>query len=369
MIIGLFGGSFNPPHKQHIKIAQKSLESGLIDEVWFIPVFLPVHKSDTELISFSDRCEMLKASIQGKKGLKLSEVERELDGPSFTIRTIRHLKKQNPFHDYFLIIGSDSLNDLKNWKSSAEIIAEAGLIVASRPGYTVPSVLPSKKTFLINIDEDPVSSTEFRKKLKLKNDPFRFVPPGAAAIIAEKNLYNCWGTEFRTWVEQIRLKHQNLPTSIINHLAGTASLAARYSAELTDDPRLGWLAGISHDLFRASPDQEILNVLSKSDIPLFKKEREIPMLGHGAAAACFLKNLDPNFPKKVITSVRMHTFPRVRCGKIEKALVMGDFLDPSRESKERSKIREMELTPQKRFEVVCRSKREKALKKQLITTL
>ncbi|MBF0408936.1 MAG: nicotinate (nicotinamide) nucleotide adenylyltransferase [Candidatus Riflebacteria bacterium] len=359
MKIGLFGGSFNPPHKQHLRIAKAAVKSGLVDKVWFVPVFMPVHKSDKDFLSYDDRCRLISAAIQGKKNYDLCTIEKDLGGPSYTINTLRSLRASFPLHDFLLVVGSDSLNDIKNWHLSEKLALEAEIIAAVRPNFPVSESLSAYRYHMIEICESAVSSTEIRRNIAKEPAMFSFLPAPTAALIAAENFFSCWTNDFAGWVSKIKSKYSALPENIIAHLNGTGLLAARYCSEMSADPRLGWLAGISHDLYRASSDEEIKDVLANSSLILEKIEKSVPMLAHGAAAAFFLSGLSPAVPENVISAVRMHTFPEDKCGAIEMALVMADFLDPSRQNSKRDKLRNEKLDPEKRFKKVLRIKHKK----------
>ncbi|WP_370621916.1 nicotinate-nicotinamide nucleotide adenylyltransferase [Bacillus sp. JCM 19034] len=100
--VALFGGSFNPPHLGHMLMAQEAMVAFDLDEIWFLPVGRPPHKSDDELASNQVRLEMLSASIAGQDSFHISTVEFEREGRSYTIDTVKILKENYPsYHFYF----------------------------------------------------------------------------------------------------------------------------------------------------------------------------------------------------------------------------------------------------------------------------
>ncbi|MEG1980264.1 MAG: nicotinate-nicotinamide nucleotide adenylyltransferase, partial [Victivallaceae bacterium] len=116
MRIGYFGGTFDPPHLAHFRIAQRVLELNLVDKVLFAPAFAPPHKNNERLSTFADRCEMVRLMCEGCKRMALSTVEAELHFyPSYTIRVLDALKKRYPADELTLLIGGDSLRTLHLW--------------------------------------------------------------------------------------------------------------------------------------------------------------------------------------------------------------------------------------------------------------
>ncbi|MFZ2957789.1 MAG: nicotinate (nicotinamide) nucleotide adenylyltransferase [Candidatus Ozemobacteraceae bacterium] len=360
MRIGLLGGSFNPVHQGHVHIAEAAMRGLDLDEVRFLPVFEPVHKSSTELLPFAWRKRLLQAALAGRTGLRCDDLEERLGGPSFTIRTVLHLKKVEPNHHFYLIIGADSLIDLPHWKDHTRLVQEIPLAVAVRPGSPLEGPLPTPESRWIEMPPHEASSRDIRSRLLAGDVKGLPIPDLALALIVCEDLYGCWGTLFRGWIEPVRERLHRLPEGLIDHIEGVARLAARFAIELGADGREGFLAGLAHDLFRASTDQEILHCLHSSGRTPGERERRHPMLAHGAAAAAYLESLDPAPPDETIAAVAHHTFPPEHPSKIEQALIMADALEPSRGDPEWDALREALLPVDERYRRVAARKREHA---------
>ena len=134
MRIGLFGGTFNPVHLGHLRAAVEVRQGFELDEICLIPAALPPHKVPVELASAADRLEMLRLAIGADSGLKVSDVELNRSGPSFTIDTVHHFKQtlstENRLH---LIMGLDAFLEIDTWKSFNELLTQISLIVINRP--------------------------------------------------------------------------------------------------------------------------------------------------------------------------------------------------------------------------------------------
>lgn len=166
MKICLFGGTFDPPHIGHLLIAQTICEAESFDKILFIPVNIPPHKSvNTPL---EDRLNMLEIAIDDNPNFEISDIEIKRGGVSYTIDTIRTIKKQYNISSNKIsyLIGSDSLLNFHNWKDPEKILEECQIIVAIRPGFR-PSDIPAwilHKIQFANIPRFEISSTNIRSR-------------------------------------------------------------------------------------------------------------------------------------------------------------------------------------------------------------
>ncbi len=160
MRIAVYGGSFNPPHVAHAMVAAWLLWTDQVDEVWLVPVFRhafePWHGKT--LAPFERRvawCAAMAADIDPR--VRVSDVERTLPTPSFTVETLRALREANPGDHFRLVVGADVLPTLPKWRDWASIAQEFEPIVVGRDGYPSPAGA-------VRFPE--VSSTEIRERLE-----------------------------------------------------------------------------------------------------------------------------------------------------------------------------------------------------------
>ncbi len=172
--VGLFGGSFNPPHVGHIDICRYLFSNRVLDEVWVIPCFQ--HPFGKALEPFDDRLTMSRFTFQefGEK-VKVLSIERELGGVSHTVRTIQYLKDQNPNLRFGLIVGSDVALEQQDWKDFDEITSMTPLIEVPR-GAGSP---------ITNI-----SSTEIRRRISEGEKYDECVTTPVAVYIVTHGLYH-----------------------------------------------------------------------------------------------------------------------------------------------------------------------------------
>ena len=135
--IGIFGGTFNPIHHGHLINIALVKENFDLDLILLIPVKEPVHKSLSDNILPGDRLKMVELAIADERCYKALDIEIKRESPSYTITTLEELKKIYCNDELFLIIGSDSFNELDTWREYKKILSDYTVIVLQRPGDTL----------------------------------------------------------------------------------------------------------------------------------------------------------------------------------------------------------------------------------------
>lgn len=185
MKIGILGGTFNPPHIGHLILAEEAKDTFNLDKVFFIPTYLPPHK-DVPLAKAEDRLEMVKLSIKDNKNFECLDIEVKRGGKSFTIDTLKELRKRYPRDDLFLIIGSDLAEDFTSWKDYKEIIKIAKVLVARRGEFLKNNEFGFLFFDIVQID---VSSSLIRERIKKGLSIKYLVHPAVEKFIKKKGLY------------------------------------------------------------------------------------------------------------------------------------------------------------------------------------
>ena len=181
----VFGGTFDPVHTAHLKMAQHALEEFQLDRVIFVPAGNPPHK--TAISSYEDRLRMLQLACAGKPRFEVSEIERG-NKRSFTVDTLEKLRRQiSPEDKLFFLIGADAFSDLETWHRWQDVVQLTEFIVVSRPGatYRVP---PGAKVHRLEDIRMPTASSAIRAKLAA-GKAARDVPAAVRDYIAERGLY------------------------------------------------------------------------------------------------------------------------------------------------------------------------------------
>ena len=178
--IGIFGGTFDPPHISHTLAVLYALETGGLERIVVIPCFK--HPLGKSVSTFEHRLAMTRLAMEpiGERAI-VSDIEARRDGASYTIDTVRSMIKEMPNAEISLIIGSDILKETRLWKDFAELEKMARIIVIPRPGGENP---PAARFFLPDI-----SSTEIRRRLKSGEDVLPFLSRRVLEYIRRHKLY------------------------------------------------------------------------------------------------------------------------------------------------------------------------------------
>ncbi len=134
MKIGILGGTFNPIHLAHLRIAEEVREVCGLDRVLFMPAATPPHKPLADDIPFADRLAMVEAAIAGNPSFAASDLESRRLGKSYSVRTLELLHEACPGDSFYFIIGMDSYRALATWKDYRRLFELTSLVVSTRPG-------------------------------------------------------------------------------------------------------------------------------------------------------------------------------------------------------------------------------------------
>ena len=195
--IGIIGGSFNPIHNGHINLAKNILEQYKLDKLLLIPVGShPFRKGD--MASAKDRYNMVKLCTDKVDGLEVSDIEIKRTGFSYTVDTLRELKKIYPDATLYLIVGGDILFEITQWKDFKEIFSLCTFVAVFRPGYNFKTFYNQidklqneygAKIDTVTVPEIDISSTELRNMVRAKKVIGEYVPPEVEEYILKKKLY------------------------------------------------------------------------------------------------------------------------------------------------------------------------------------
>jgi nicotinate-nucleotide adenylyltransferase len=197
--IGVLGGTFDPVHLGHIGMAEEARKALGLAEVIIVPAGKPIAKPAERIITpAAQRIEMLRVALIGKPYLKISYMEIERPGPSYTVDTIDAIKKQyGGKAGIYFILGWDSLAQLADWREPARLVEMCNLVAVPRPGWSRPSLealekkipgISRKVTFLDKPNLD-ISATMIREKVARREAIDQLVPGLVAQYIKKHRLY------------------------------------------------------------------------------------------------------------------------------------------------------------------------------------
>lgn len=195
--IGVFGGSFNPVHNGHIKLAESAMKILCLSKVIWVPAGCPPHKN-TNVEPASDRLEMLRIALEDKENMEISDIETKRSGKSYTVDTLREIAAKYPDGRLFLLCGADMFLTLQDWYDSGSIFSLCSVVCMAREKGQKEKLLSHGKILkarygadVFILDELPLflSSTNIRKLIKQGKSTKGLIPDKVREYIDERKLY------------------------------------------------------------------------------------------------------------------------------------------------------------------------------------
>jgi nicotinate-nucleotide adenylyltransferase len=205
MRIAILGGTFDPIHNGHLAAAQSVAEIFQVDEVHFVPTFLPPHKQSQGITSPFHRFAMVALATIPFDRFRTSTIEVDCLEKRYTVETLQAMKRAYPDADLLFIIGTDMYREIETWKNFQQIFKLAHLVIVNRPGFPFREdvaryqTLKEKQTvtipkepmvFYLPFVEQPVSSTKIRGDCKRGSEVSQFLPPLVWSYIEKHKLYS-----------------------------------------------------------------------------------------------------------------------------------------------------------------------------------
>jgi nicotinate-nucleotide adenylyltransferase len=191
--VGVMGGTFDPIHHGHLVAASEVQSWFDLDEVIFVPTGQPWQKSDRTVSAAEDRYLMTVIATAANPRFAVSRVDIDRDGPTFTIDTLRDLKKSLPDADLYFITGADAMAALLTWRDHEELFDLAHFVGCTRPGHEMDEStldgLPTDKITIVEIPALAISSTDCRMRVERDEPVWYLVPDGVVQYIGKHKLY------------------------------------------------------------------------------------------------------------------------------------------------------------------------------------
>ena len=187
MKIGLYFGSFNPIHVGHLIIANHVANTKMVDQVWFVVSPQNPFKNPNSLLNEYHRLHLVSLAIEDDTRFRASDIEFKLPKPSYTIDTLSHLKERYPLHDFSIIMGSDSFQNLSKWKNYEVLLKHYSFLIYNRLGFNVNQI-ERENIKILDAPIVEISSTLIRKNFK-ENKSNRYLLNDKVRIEIENNNY------------------------------------------------------------------------------------------------------------------------------------------------------------------------------------
>lgn len=334
MRIGLFGGSFDPTHVEHINLAKGAIQSLSLDKLIVLPAHTPPHKQGKTLTPDSVRLELCKLAFLDVDKVEVNGYEIEKGGVSYTYETCRYFRSLYPSAQLFWIVGTDMLRNFPTWKNPKEILETTTLAVCARAennGWLEKEKDNFYKLFgkdfaLIDYDGKDVSSTKIRVLASAGEDVSAFVGERVAKYIKEERLYEIDGAK-----EALNLEKQSRK----EHSLRVAEMSAQRAPSLGISEKKAITSALFHDcaknLDRNSPY-----------LDGFVLEKDVPApVEHQFAGAYLAEKKFGVKDEDILNSIRYHTSGRAGMSALERLIFLADMLEYGRDYDVVAKLREL----------------------------
>ena len=342
MKIGVYGGSFNPPHLGHVKAALACREELGLDRVLVIPASVPPHKAlASGSASAQERLRLTRLAFSDLPGFEVLDLELRREGKSYTADTLRELKAQYPKDDLFLMMGTDMFLSFQDWYRPAEIAACARLVCFSRydadeknRAALEKQALALERAFgqkpvLLQNDCFDISSTEVRR-LVFFGIAGPYLPEAVLREIEALGLYGAGLDAKKLPFEKLRDLSLSLhKKSRVPHAQGVCETAREMAKRFGADEALAARAGILHDVTKALNKTQQLALAEKLGVQLTEFERQNPQLLHAKTGAAAARALFGEC-EEVASAIAWHTTGKPDMTKLEKIVYLADMIEPNR---------------------------------------
>ncbi len=340
MKIGIYGGTFNPPHTGHIHAVRQAAEALKLDRLLLIPDRIAPHK---EIPAHSptpeQRLELLRCAVAGIPGIEVSDMELKREGPSYTYLTIEQLREAHPGDRLYLLMGTDMFLSFHTWKHPEKITAHASLAVMYRGSKGEAEAIAAKKAemeesgakiLLVKNDSIPISSTQVRRLLAFQCGK-EFLPGKAMDYIRAHGFYDTaadWKNLPMEALEPIVIRLLN--PNRVAHVLGCRDTAVELAKRWGADENAAARAGLLHDITKALDGPLQLTLCQEYGTMLSEFDRKYPKTLHALTGSLVADRIFGE-SEAVVTAICHHTTGRANMTLLEKIIYVADYMEPNRD--------------------------------------
>ncbi|MGM9628670.1 MAG: nicotinate (nicotinamide) nucleotide adenylyltransferase [Faecousia sp.] len=351
--IGIFGGTFNPPHIGHIQAAQQAITALSLSKLLLIPDRIAPHKQMPENSPTPEqRLDMLRIAAADCPQIEVSDIELCREGVSYTVETVTALKKQYPYAELVLLVGTDMFLSIDSWKNAKKILKNTTLGAFCRGEKGEDAAIKEKrsqlqrqgaKVELVKNDVIPISSTQMRRLLAFQCAD-SLLPEGVGDYIRENGLYDVNADWKNLPMEELeRIVVGLLNPNRVAHVLGcrdtAVELAQRWGADVTDAAR----AGILHDITKALDGPLQLTLCEAYGKILSDFSRRYPKTLHALTGSLVAERIFGE-NEAVVSAIRSHTTGKPAMNLLETIIYVADYMEPNRDFPGVEKLRKLAYT-------------------------
>lgn len=346
MKLGIYGGSFNPPHLGHLHAAVAAARHLGLDRLLLIPAGIPPHKQLDEP-GAEHRAEMTRltagqAALDAKIPVSVSAMEIERGGKSYTADTLRLLRAQHPDDELWLLMGTDMFLTFQDWREPETILSLAGLCAFAREAADTAERFAAQKAYLEGRfpgarietmtlpDLVEVSSTELRAALP-RGGGAEYLTPQVYGYILREHLYGTNLDLKRLTPDELRpVALSYLKPKRVRHVLGVEEEAVRLAKMYGADVEQARIAALLHDCTKKLELDEQLALCAEYRIELDELERTALKLLHAKTGAAIARDVF-GADEEVCSAILWHTTGRPDMTTLEKVVYLADYIEPNRD--------------------------------------
>ena len=337
--IGIYGGTYNPPHLGHIRAAEQALSALKLGRLLMIPDRIAPHKTmPGNSPTPEQRLQMLRLAVEEIPNIEVSDMELRREGPSFTWQTVEQLQREYPDAELVLIMGTDMFLSFLTWKRAQWLLEHVTLGVLCRGEKGERPALEAQKKKLealggriefVNNEILKISSTDLRRLLVFRCAD-SLLPKGVAEYIRENGFYGTANHYQGLSMEELEkvvvdLLNPNRVAHVLGCRDTAVELAKRWGADETEAGR----AGILHDITKALDGQLQLTLCREYGTILDEFGYKYPKTLHAFTGALVAERIFGE-PEAVVSAIRHHTTGKADMSLLEKIIYVADYMEPCR---------------------------------------
>lgn len=336
--IGIFGGSFDPPHIGHIQAARQAAEALRLDKLLMLPAFAPPHKASLQA-SAEQRLEMVRIACQGDPVLQACDLEVRRGSTSYTYATVLQVRQMHSNAELFLLMGSDMFPTFHNWRNPEIILSQATLAVFCRGHKGEKEKIAAiqaeweaqgHSVSVIDLQPMEISSTQMRRLLAFGCGD-ELMPSGVGDYIREQGLYHIhadWRNLPMPELEKVVISL--LKANRVNHVLGCRDTAARLAKIWGVDEVDAARAGMLHDVTKALDGPLQLTLCQAYGKILSDFSRRYPKTLHALTGSMVAERIFGENPA-VVAAIESHTTGKANMTMLEKIIYVADYMEPNRD--------------------------------------
>ena len=348
--IGIYGGTFNPPHIGHIRAAEYAVKELQLDRLLVIPSRISPHKQlPKDSPTPQQRLEMLKIATAGLPNMEVSDLELNREGTSYTYQTVQQVRQMYPDAKIYLLMGTDMFLSFHNWRNPELITQDAALAVFYRGDKNEVDAINSRVAEVeweVELIENPIidiSSTQLRRMLVF-GCADSFLPQGVGDYIRSHGFYGtdeCYRDLPMEELEKVVVSL--LDPKRVAHVLGcrdtAVELARIWGADETDAAR----AGLLHDITKVLDGPLQLTLCDAYGTILDKFGKDYPKTLHALTGSLVAQRIFGE-NEAVVSAIRSHTTGKAGMNTLEKIIYVADYMEPNRDFPGVNKLRHLAKT-------------------------